>query len=77
MLNQIKSSDLIKIYLFIMSDKNLELGNPSYVYIFFNVIKKVLVDIITPPKSGNDINKIYSEPSDNTNSNLGEPLLKK
>jgi len=60
-----------------MFDKNLELGNPSYVYIFFNVIKKVLVDIITPPKSGNDINKVCSEPSDNTNNNLGEPLLKK
>ena len=60
-----------------MSVKNLELGNPSYVYIIFNVIKKVLVDIITPPKSGNDINKIYSEPSDNANNNLDEPLLKK
>lgn len=60
-----------------MPEKNLELGNPNYAYIFFNVIKKVLVDIITPPKSGNEINKVYSEPSDNTNNNLGEPLLKK
>jgi len=53
------------------------LENSNYVYIFLNVIKKVLVDIITPPKSGNDINKVCSEPSDNTNNNLGEPLLKK
>lgn len=54
-----------------------ELENPNYAYIFFNVIKKVLIDIITPPKSGNDINKICSEPSNNTNNNLEEPLLKK
>jgi hypothetical protein len=54
-----------------------EVRNSNYAYIIFNVIKKVLVDIITPPKSGNDINKIHSEPSDNTNNNLGEPLLKK
>jgi hypothetical protein len=51
--------------------------NSNYVYIFLNVIKKVFVDIITPPKAGNDINKIYSEPSDNINNNLGESLLKK
>jgi len=54
-----------------------ELENSNYINIFLSVVKKVLVDIITPPKSGNDINKIYSEPSNNINNNLDEPLLKK